>query len=97
MDRIVVEKIKPQLQTKSGLFLPEGAKGPSNTAKVLAVGPGRVLRTGETLPCSVKIGDTVVIPEYGGMPLKLDEDEFHIYRDEDVIGVLMQNEVKGSS
>lgn len=42
----------------------------------------------------LKEGDTVIVPEYGGMPLKLDEDEFHVFRDEDIIGILMENAKK---
>lgn len=56
--------------------------------QVLAVGEGRISRSGERIPVSVSEGDTVVVPEYGGMPLKLDEEEFHVFRDEDLIGVV---------
>eukprot|EP00920_Eleutheroschizon_duboscqi_P024330 GHVT01060442.1.p3 GENE.GHVT01060442.1~~GHVT01060442.1.p3 ORF type:complete len:102 (+),score=28.57 GHVT01060442.1:169-474(+) len=87
MDRVLVQKLRPELQTKAGLFLPESA-GTSNTATVVRVGVGRLSRSGERLGMSVKEGDTVVIPEYGGMPLKLADEEYHVFRDEDLIGVV---------
>lgn len=114
MDRVLVQKVKPTVQTKSGLFLPDSAKGSSNLAKVqrndlhiecvylfipvfmlypqvLSVGAGRLNRDGVRVPIDLKEGDTVMVPEYGGMPLKLDDEEFHVFRDEDIIGILKDN------
>ncbi|KAF8822578.1 putative chaperonin [Cardiosporidium cionae] len=92
LDRILVQKIKSDVgsKTKSGLFLPDSAKTSSNEALVLAVGPGRVTTAGETVPCVVKEGDTVVVPEYGGMALKLNDEEYHVYRNDDLIGILKE-------
>lgn len=127
MNRVLVQKLKPTVQTKSGLFLPDSAKGPSNLAKVgvfkaaigsslassihvmfefqfifcvavlnryqqvLSVGAGRLSREGNRIPIDLKEGDMVVVPEYGGMPLKLDEEELHVFRDEDIIGIVKED------
>ncbi|KJP87187.1 hypothetical protein AK88_03103 [Plasmodium fragile] len=88
MDRILISKIIPKTTTKSGLFLPESATEPSYTGKVLAVGPGRITSNGSKVPPSVKEGDVVVLPEYGGSSLKIDGEEFFVYRDDDIVGII---------
>eukprot|EP00922_Rhytidocystis_sp_ex-Travisia-forbesii_P045809 GHVS01068342.1.p2 GENE.GHVS01068342.1~~GHVS01068342.1.p2 ORF type:complete len:105 (+),score=25.10 GHVS01068342.1:60-374(+) len=91
LDRVLVQKVKAEGQTKSGLFLPESAKQASNIAKVVAVGPGRVSsKTGERVALGVAVGDVVVIPEYGGMPVKLEggEADLQVFRDDDIVGIL---------
>ncbi|SBS98228.1 10 kDa chaperonin, putative (CPN10), partial [Plasmodium ovale curtisi] len=55
---------------------------------VLAVGPGRITSNGSKIPPSVKEGDVVVLPEYGGSSLKIDGEEFYVYRDDDIIGII---------
>lgn len=52
------------------------------------MGPGAVTREGKTLPMNVKVGDRVLLPEYGGHTVKIGEDELHLYRDEDILGKL---------
>uniref|UniRef100_A0A0G4G273 10 kDa chaperonin n=1 Tax=Chromera velia CCMP2878 TaxID=1169474 RepID=A0A0G4G273_9ALVE len=87
-DRVLVQRLKQEAQTKSGIFLPDSAKGASNQATVVAVGAGRLTKEGNKVPVSVSVGQTVIVPEYGGMTLKFDDEEFHIFRDEDIVGVL---------
>ncbi|KAJ4848562.1 hypothetical protein Tsubulata_007864 [Turnera subulata] len=87
LNRILVEKIIPPSKTNSGILLPE--KAPQlNSGKVVAVGPGARDRDGKTIPVSFKEGDTVLLPEYGGTQVKLGDKEFHLYRDEDILGTL---------
>ena len=60
-----------------------------NFGVVVAVGPGRTLDNGTLRPVLVKEGDTVLLPEYGGSKVTLgDEVEYHIYRDDDIVGTL---------
>lgn len=59
-----------------------------NTGKVVAVGPGHHDREGKLIPVSVKEGDTVLLPEYGGTEVKLDDKEYHLFRDDDILGTL---------
>ncbi|GFE55396.1 hypothetical protein BaOVIS_028000 [Babesia ovis] len=87
-DRVLVAKIKPDNKTKSGLLLPESSNLSSRLATVLAVGAGRLSAKGEVVPPTLKQGDTVVIPEYGGMELKLDGEKYSVFREEDIIGVI---------
>jgi len=92
MDRVLVQKLKPEVKSSGGVLLPETAvSAVSNQfAKVLSVGSGRILKDGTQISCSVKPGDTVIVPEFGGMKLKLDDEECHVYRDDDIVGVLRQ-------
>jgi chaperonin GroES len=55
---------------------------------VIAVGPGGRTQTGETVPTSVKVGDKVLLPEYGGDKLELDKIEYHLFREQEILGIL---------
>mmetsp|Transcript_2823 Transcript_2823/g.4664 ORF Transcript_2823/g.4664 Transcript_2823/m.4664 type:complete len:103 (+) Transcript_2823:78-386(+) len=90
MDRILVQKIKAEAKTASGIFLPESAKKDPNWAKVLSVGPGKHGKEGDLVPVNVKVGDTVVVPEYGGVSLKFDNEEYHVFRDDDIMGIVQE-------
>jgi len=87
-DRILVQKLKADVKSAGGILLPESAKQEVNQGKVLAVGPGRRNPKGELVPMGTKVGDTVVVPRYGGTDLKLEEEDYHIYRDEDIVGIV---------
>lgn len=52
------------------------------------MGPGARNKDGQLIPMDVKIGDKVLLPEYGGHTIKLDDDEFHLFRNDDILGVL---------
>merc|ERR1711865_727746 len=88
-DRILVQKLKADVKTASGLLLPDAAKQEVNQGTVIAVGPGRRNTTGDLLPMGTTVGDTVVVPQYGGTLMKFDDGEdYHVYRDEDIVGVI---------
>ncbi|KAF5201744.1 10 kDa chaperonin [Thalictrum thalictroides] len=87
LNRVLVEKIIPPSKTTAGILLPEKTTK-LNSGKVVAVGPGARDRDGKVIPVNVKEGDTVLLPEYGGMEIKLGEKEFHLFRDEDILGTL---------
>ncbi|KAI3864994.1 hypothetical protein MKW98_032489 [Papaver atlanticum] len=87
LNRILVEKIVPPSKTTAGILLPEKTSK-LNSGKIVAVGPGARDRDGKLIPVSLKEGDTVLLPEYGGTEVKLDEKEYHLYRDEDILGTL---------
>jgi chaperonin GroES len=91
MDRVLVQKVKQEAKTASGIFLPDQAKQMINQATVIAVGQGRLLKNGDRLACTVKPGDSVIVPEFGGMTLKFDDDEYQVYRDEDIVGIVKKD------
>ncbi|CAL9249038.1 GroES chaperonin family [Arabidopsis suecica] len=86
-NRILVQKVLQPAKTETGILLPEKSTK-LNSGKVIAVGPGSRDRDGKLVPVSVKEGDTVLLPEYGGTEVKLGEKEYHLFRDEDILGTL---------
>ncbi|GAB2296965.1 10 kDa chaperonin [Dionaea muscipula] len=88
LNRVLVEKIVPPSKTTAGILLPE-TSSKLNSGKVVAVGPGTRDKQGNLIPVAVKEGDNVLLPEYGGTQLKLGDKEYHLYRDEDILGTLI--------
>lgn len=86
MDRILVERLAPEVKTKTGLFIPEKAQEKVNTATVVAVGPGGKHKDGSPAEVNVKVGDKVLVPEYGGTKLDFDDKDYFLFRDGDVLG-----------
>ena len=89
LNRVVVRKAEALQKTKGGIILTTGKEEKLNQGVVLAVGPGKTLDNGETRKTMVSVGDTVLLPEYGGSKVVLaDEQELFIYRDDDIMGTL---------
>ncbi|KAI3844719.1 hypothetical protein MKW92_007945 [Papaver armeniacum] len=89
LNRVLVEKIVPPSKTTAGILLPEKT-AKLNSGKVIAVGPGAKDREGNHIPVCVKEGETVLLPEYGGMNVKLGEKEYLLYGDQDILGILRE-------
>ncbi|CBX92550.1 10 kDa heat shock protein [Plenodomus lingam] len=85
LDRILVQRIKPEAKTATGIFLPETAVKELNEAKVVAVGPGALDRDGKRITPSVAVGDKVLIPQFGGNPIKVGEEELSLFRDHELL------------
>ncbi|KAG9781394.1 10 kDa heat shock protein, mitochondrial [Exophiala dermatitidis] len=85
LDRVLVQRIKAEPRTAGGIFLPESSVKDLNEAKVLAVGPGGFDKDGRRLAMSVKEGDKVLIPQYGGSPVKVGDEEYHLFRDHELL------------
>lgn len=85
-DRILVKRAPKETQTASGVFLPTDATKDPNEGEVMAVGPGERDVTGTLHVTTLKVGDKVLLPEYGGTKLKLDDAEVHMYRETDILG-----------
>jgi chaperonin GroES len=91
MNRILVQKPVAIQKTKGGILLPESKQEQLNIGTVIAVGTGRFMENGQVRPLAVKEGDTVLLPEYGGSKVTLgDEQDYYIYRDDDIMGVLSE-------
>jgi chaperonin GroES len=87
-DRVVVRPKQREEMTKSGILLPDTAKEKPQEGEVISVGPGRVLDNGERLAMELKVGQTVLYAKYAGTEFKLDEDEYLILREPDVLAVV---------
>ncbi|KAI2606821.1 chaperonin Cpn10 [Hypoxylon fragiforme] len=85
LDRVLIQRIKADTKTASGIFLPESSVKELNEGRVLAVGPGALTKEGQRLAMGVQTGDRVLIPQYGGSPVKVGEEEFHLFRDSEIL------------
>jgi len=72
-------------QTSGGILLPESAQSKANEAEVVAVGPGTLTKEGTTIPVSVSVGDKVLLPEYGGLKIKVDNEEVYLFRNDEIL------------
>lgn len=72
-------------QTAGGIYLPETNVSKANEGEVVAVGPGAKTRDGEIIPVSVTVGDKVLLPEYGGLQVKIDGEEMFLFRNDELL------------
>jgi len=84
-DRVLIRRVMPALKTAGGIFIPETSVSKNNEGEVLAIGPGAKTRNGETIPITVAVGDKVLLPEYGGLPVKLDGEEIFLFRNDEIL------------
>lgn len=88
-DRIVVERASSVEKTKGGIILPETAKNKPQQGKVVAVGPGKLLKSGERRPVQVKVGDHVIFASWAGDEFKpISGDNILLLRQDDVLAVV---------
>ena len=91
-DRIIVKPGEAEETTVSGLVIPDTAKEKPQQGEVLAVGPGRRSdQTGDIIPVDVKVGDKVLYAKYAGNEFKVDEIEYLIVSEKDVLAVVGSN------
>ena len=88
-DHILIEPIKEEEKTKTGILLPETAeKEKPEQGKVIAVGPGKRTEKGEIIPISVKPGQKVLFTKYGPNEIKVDNKEYLIAKEEDILAII---------
>ena len=86
-DRVVLKQLAAEETTKSGIVLPGQNKEKPQQAEVVAVGPGAVV-DGKEIKMEVKTGDQVIYSKYAGTEVKLDEDEYIIVRQSDILAII---------
>lgn len=86
-DRVVVKAQAAEEKTASGLFIPDTAKEKPQKGTIVAVGPGRV-ENGNKIDMTVKAGDTVLYGKYSGTEITLDDEEYLIMRESDILGIV---------
>ena len=87
-DRILVKRLEEKEVKKGGIIIPDTAKEKPQEAEVIAIGPGKVTKDGTRQAMSVKVGDKILFGKYSGSEVKLDDEEYLIMREEDVLGIL---------
>lgn len=87
-NRVLAKRQEQEETLKGGIILPDSAKKKQSTAMIIAVGPGSVNKEGKLVPMSVKVGDKILLDKYAGQEITLDDEEFVILRDEDIIAIV---------
>jgi len=91
LDRVLVQRFKPETKTATGIFLPASAtSSPLPEATVIATGPGAPNKEGQVVPTVVKAGDRVLLPGWGGNSIKVGEDEFFLFRDSEILAKIQE-------
>src|SRR5712691_10195994 len=87
-DRIVVKRIDEQETTRSGIIIPDSAQEKPQEAEVIAIGHGKRLENGELVALDVKVGDRILFGKYTGNEIRLDDEEYLILREEEILAKL---------
>jgi chaperonin GroES len=87
-DRIVVKRIEEKEQMQGGLYIPDTAKEKPQEGEVVAVGKGKRLEDGKVVTLDVQVGDRILFGKYSGSDIKLDNEEYLIMREDEVLGIL---------
>src|SRR6195952_1413581 len=86
-DRVVIRALDEAEQMRGGLYIPDTAKEKPQQGEIIAVGPGKY-EDGKLVPMSVKVGDTVLYGKYSGTEITLDNEQYLILRESDVLAVV---------
>lgn len=86
-NRVLLEVVEEEATTISSIVLPESAKDKPQFAKVVAVGEGKLLESGDRLPLEVKVGDKVLFEKYAGNEVKYQGTEYLILKDTDIVAI----------
>jgi chaperonin GroES len=87
-DRVVVKRLEQEEQVRGGIIIPDTAKEKPQEAEVVAVGPGKLNDEGKRSPMDVKVGDRVLMGKYSGSEVKIDDHEYTILREDEILAVI---------
>jgi chaperonin GroES len=87
-DRILIKRVEEKETVKGGIIIPDSAKEKPQEGEVVAVGNGKKTEDGKVIPLDVKAGDRVLFGKYSGNDIKIDDQEYLILREDEILGVL---------
>jgi len=87
-DRVVLKRLETQQTTAAGIIIPDTAKEKAQYGEVIAAGPGKVSNDGSICPIGVKVGDKVLFGKYSGTEVKVENQEYLIVKEEEILGIL---------
>jgi chaperonin GroES len=87
-DRILIKRVEEQETRRGGIIIPDTAKERPQEGKVVAAGNGKVNEDGKKIPLDVKAGDRILFGKYSGSEVKIEDEEYLILREEDVLAIL---------
>ena len=88
-DRVLVKRVEQEEQVRGGIIIPDTAKEKPQQAEVIAVGPGKTDDDGDRIPVDVKAGDKILIGKYSGSEIRIDEEDFVILREDEILAVIV--------
>jgi chaperonin GroES len=89
-DRVLLKRIEEKEAVKGGIIIPDTAKEKPMEGEVISVGPGKMMEDGKRSPMDVKAGDRVLFAKYAGTEIKIDDKEYVIMREEEILAVLIK-------
>jgi chaperonin GroES len=89
-DRVLLRRIEEKEEVKGGIIIPDTAKEKPMEGDVISVGPGKMMEDGKRSPMDVKAGDRVLFGKYAGAEIKIDDMEYIIMREEEILAVLVK-------
>ncbi|MFQ5883095.1 MAG: co-chaperone GroES [Candidatus Methylomirabilales bacterium] len=87
-DRVLVKRLEEKEVKRGGIIIPDTAKEKPQEGEVIAVGPGKMTDNGKRQPIAVKVGDRVLFGKWSGNEVKLDDEEYLIMREDDILAIL---------
>ncbi len=87
-DRVLVKRVEEKEVVKGGIIIPDTAKEKPMEGEVIAVGPGKIQDDGKRSPLDVKPGDRILFGKYAGTEIKIDDEEYSIMREEEILAVV---------
>ncbi len=87
-NRVLAQRAEAQETLKGGILLPDSAKKKQETARVLAIGTGKLDKDGREQPLPVKVGDVILIDKYAGQEVSLDGEDYLIVRGDDIVAII---------
>jgi chaperonin GroES len=90
-DRVILQRIEEKETVKGGIIIPDTAKEKPMEGEVISVGPGKMMDDGKRSPMDVKAGDRVLFGKYAGTEIKIDDQEYVIMREEEILAILTKS------
>jgi chaperonin GroES len=87
-DRVLLKRIEEKEAVKGGIIIPDTAKEKPMEGEVISAGPGKIMEDGKRSPMDLKAGDRVLFGRYAGTEIKIDDEEYVIMREEEILAVL---------
>ncbi len=87
-DRVLVKRLEEKEVKKGGIIIPDTAKEKPQEGEVIAVGPGKVTGDGKLQTMAVKVGDKILFGKWSGNEVKLNDEEYMIMKEDDILGIL---------
>jgi len=87
-DRVLVKRTEEDSTSAGGIVIPDSASEKPSKGEIIAVGNGKILDSGEVRALDLKVGDRVLFGKYSGTEVKVDEDEYLVMREDDIMAII---------